>query len=547
MCTIKALVMKNGDLFFLKAFIFYTLLCYNHFAQESRSIFLNRAVNTPINSERMILLEKIILESGEVFPVTTKPITNNEWYTYVSKIVHTKKYLLNPNTLSRIDDYLRAFNFPDNWHFELYGRAEVEYLNSGNDERYFASRYEERTPFSQVSFEASRDTLFGFMIGMVSRNYWTTYLYTDNKTNLPLTFWEDYDFRIFHNAYFSYQSPLSKITVQAGRDKLKWGVGKRASLLLSDNVPYFDFVKFVLWFTDLKYSILYSTLTDYEPQYTNNGSYYDVSGLDKPPKSMLVQRIEYDFWYKLNIGLSYMKIIYGRYPVLGDLNPLIFQHNLFKEYQNSLASIDVTFAPYPGIQLYGEITSDEVNFSNDSKVDNANSPTAVSYQAGLNLYYSGFYFTGEYVFIAPFMYNHIHFLGRAIEIDGTRYYRSRTRDLRYMPLGHWLPPDSRSIYFSLEKSLSPFLNVSISFDHRNNGEINLLSLFPDKDYKRVDSPSGIVEKTDILGLSAIYNSPNYLFRSSLKYYSISNYLNTEGNSLKGWEIRFSAGVKFEIL
>jgi len=389
--------------------------------------------------------------------------------------------------------------------------------------------------------------MIGFAISTIGRNTWTVYDFTENKTNLPVDVWQDIDFRIFHKAYFSYQSPQAKITVQVGRDDLRWGVGKKASLFLSDEVPFFDFVKFVLWFDQLKFSMLYSTLTDYEPQFTNKGSYYDASGLDKAPKSMLLQRIEYDLLNRVNFGLSYMKIIYGRDPVLGDINPFIFQHNLFKEYQNSVASFDITASILPGVQLYGEVTSDEINFSNDFKLDNAADPTAVSYQFGVNLYYKNYYLNSEYVFIAPFMYNHYHFLGRAIEIDGLRDFRSKSRSLRYMALGHWLSPDSRNLSLTVERTFSKYLTVNLTGETRRSGEINLLTPFPDKNYIASATPSGIAETISILGGSINYSSNRYIFRGGVKYITIENFNNVQDDNFNSLEFQLSCGVKFEIL
>ncbi|MBU1096285.1 MAG: capsule assembly Wzi family protein [Bacteroidetes bacterium] len=515
-------------------------------AQESRDIYRNQSLNTSIDSERMLLLDRLMIETGMMFPVYSRPITIKEWRNYIFEMLKKKSDLINPHTLSRLKQFIPDYEYKDPWHYELYGRGELETIIPTADKRFFITRYEERQPSLRLNLEASVDTSIGLLIGVTTNNYWPVYEHTNNKTNLPENIWEDTDFRVFNKAYFSYQSPGGRITFQFGRDNLKWGLGKNSTLFVSDNVAYFDFIKFVLWFDNAKFSMLYSTLTDYEPQFAGSKSYYDVSYLNKQPKSMLLQRIEWSIFKQVNLGMSYMKIIYGRYPVLGDINPLIYQHNLFKEYQNSLTSFDISISPFAGFNLYGELSSDEVSFSDDPKKDNPNDPSAISYQFGFNAYISGFYANLEYVFVAPYMYNHKHFLGRAIEVDGVRYYKTSDRELKYTALGHWIPPDSRAIFFSLDKSLSEYWVASLFAQLINHGSINILTEFPQKNYIHENSPTGIVEKTRVIGLKNVFQNDHFIIRNKILRFNIKNYKNVPNNFLNGWEIQLSFGYKFEL-
>jgi len=532
--------------FVFVVFAFSFLFSIPSFSQDSWNVFLNQCLNVPIESERMKLLDDLMLQTGEQFPVYSRPITHKEWQRYVVKMYTEHREKINPVLLQKIEDFLPELTFKENWHFELFGRIVPELVYTSNKYRNYITRYQDRNAFLRLNLETSRDTSFGFSIRMNVKNYEPVYSVTANKTSLPANPWEDIDFRIFHKAYFSYQSPTGIITVQLGRDNLSWGIGNKATLLLSSNVPYYDFLKFVLWFDKAKFSVLYASLTDYEPQFAFKGSYNDVSGFDKPEKNMLVQRIEYSLFNEVNFGISYMKIIYGRLPKLGDINPFIFQHNLFKDYQNSVASVDLSASLMPGVSIYGEAASDEINFSSEISKDNGD-PTAVSYQFGTNVYCAGLFGKVEYVHIAPFMYNHYHYLGRAIEVDGVRYYKLKDRFIVARAMGHWYQPDSRNYSFQLERIINKNLRLSLSAERRNNGEIKLSTPFPPAGYKSQNSPSGVVEHATILGFHANYFSDRFISDLNTYYSLFKNFNNVIGNNFNAWEVQFSFGYRVDIL
>lgn len=525
---------------------FFLFLTQSVFPQDTWNSYLNMVLNVPVESERMKLLDDLMIQTGQQFPVYSRPVTHKEWQRYINHIYSDHRDDISPALREKIEDYLPDLRFQEDWHFELYGRTVPEIVYSTKGNTNYLTRYEKRSPLFRLNYEASRDTNFGFSIRMNVNNYQPVYTVTGNKTNFPKDPWEDLDFRVFHKAYFSYQTPQAMITLQLGRDNLYWGSGNKASLLLSDNVPYYDMFKFALWFNEIKFSVIYASLTDFEPQNQFKGSYNDVSGLDKPEKNMLVQRVEYTLSSKINFGLSYMKIIYGRSPKLGDINPLIYQHNLFKDYQNSLASADVTASVIPGVVLYGEIASDEINFSGDVKKDGSD-PTALSYQFGARVYAGGLFYKAEYVHIAPFMYNHFHYLGRAIEIDGVRYYGLPQRFITARAMGHYYQPDSRNYSLLIERVVNKFLRLGLSAESRNYGEINLSTPFPPAGYKAKDSPSGVVEKAAIAGFHASYFSLMFLSDLNIYYSKYNNFKNIAGNDFSAWEFQFSIGYRFDLL
>ncbi|MBW7888882.1 MAG: hypothetical protein H3C35_11085 [Bacteroidetes bacterium] len=510
------------------------------FSQEISNVYLNQALNVSVESEQMQLLDQLSLETGIVFPINARPITQREWYSYVFPLLAEKSISISKNLREKLAAYKPNFRFREKWYIESYGRIGFETVFRENQNLEYLTRYEERTPLARISFQASRDTAFGFAVQLRLQNTWPVYLHTNYQTNLPRDIRDDLDYKIFHKAYFSYQT--NKITFQFGRDNLRWGTGERASTFLSNNAPYFDFIKFVLWFTKVKFSTAYVSLVDYEPA----GGIRDpakVALFDKPERNMILQRVEWNFLPQVSAGFSYMKIIFGRSPKLDDINPFIFQHNLFKDYQNSLMSADVVWGVVPGVQLYGEITSDDIRSSSDTRYDDVNAPTTIAYQAGVKGYTRGWKGVVEYVYLPPLMYNFLFKEGRAVDYDGSDYKGTPGRDVLTRALGHWLPVDSKNIYFSLEKELSYFLKVKSIIERRRKGERTISSPYPQTSLTISGTPTGIVQQTDIAGIGGQYLSASFDLRSMLYYYRIENYRNITEQNKKGMELQASIGYR----
>lgn len=526
--------MKFHNVIFTLTFILISKLLT---AQEISDIFLNQALNVRIESVQMDLLDQLMLETGLVFPVQTRPITHREWYTFVSQTLERTDVSFSASLRKKLETYIPNFKFRDMWHMETFARIGLETVKKSDNSNPFIERYEDRIPLARLSYQASRDTAFGFSIQLKLQNSWPIYTTTNNQTNIPHDVFEDLDLRVFHRAYISYQT--KRITIQFGRDNLNWGVGERGSTFLSDNVPYFDFIKFVLWFEKVKFSMAFVSLTDYEPQ----GGKTEISQFDQPERNMMLQRIEWRIFPSLSISTSYMKIIFGRPPKIGDINPFIWQHNLFKDYQNSMASADFVWGIVPGLQLYGEVTSDEIQAGNLDKTDNKKAFTAVSYLLGSRFYFMGFNADFEYIYLAPLMYNFAFSEGRAVELDGVDYSRTPERDIYTRALGHWLPTDSKNLYGSVEKEIFDDLKIKGIAEQRLKGSINLTDPYPTSLIESNSSPTGIIQTTNILGLQFKYLTQKFDIRLMFSKFSIENYQNIEGINKNGFEFQTSVSYR----
>lgn len=403
----------------------------------------------------------------------------------------------------------------------------------------YLTRYEQRKPLMSLDVTANYDTFFYACVQSVWKNDWPVYLHEVRDSNIPRNFLNDLDLRNFYKAYLYYDDDW--IDFMIGRDNFRWGVGERGTLLLSDNVPYFDMIRLSAGSLTWRLTSLFSELTDYEPQFKAPGQYTRIDSLFKPPRFMFAHRLEFIPWRNLNVGITELTIIFGRYPDLGDLNPLIIGHNLFKEYENSLGEIDATYYLFPGISIYGDLGVDDISLG--TKTDDSNRPTSLAYQIGARAVRYPVVLTAEYTMIDKWFYNYPYDpYGRPLEIQGSSYMGTPYRDIRIIPVGQWLPPDSRSWLVSLRTSYSlPYL-FKISYEQRNHGEVDINTKYLDPRYVNQDTPTGVVEKSDIVTLQTGVGYWQLYLGGKVMIFRITNYQNQTGIRRNGEE--YQAALSF---
>ncbi len=429
------------------------------------------------------------------------------------------------------------------WKATIGGTLTGEIVARSTQKNPYLTRYEERHPLVTLDFSGTYNDNFIFSTYSVWRNLWPVYIYDVNDSNIPKKLLRDLDVRNFHKAYIFYD--FGFLSAQVGRDNFRWGVGERGTLMLSDNVPYYDMIRIGMYGKNWKAISAFTTLTDYEPQFYGPGKYKPVEEIFKPPKTMFAHRVEFLPWEKLNIGLSEMTIIFGRYPTLSDINPLIIQHNLYKEYQNSLASFDFTLYPYSGISLYGELTLDEVNIGKSGT--DTERPTSLGYQLGTKIVHYPFVGVAEYIFLDKWLYNYpkeYNPIGRPLEMDGVQYVPSPGRDLILRPMGHWLQPDSRSLYFAVQTSSALSYKAKISYEQRNYGEVTLDTPYLDSIYINQNTPTGIVEATNIYTINGGYHYWNLYVEGKISLFTIKNFLHKKEHNISGAEYQFFINIYF---
>lgn len=248
------------------------------------------------------------------------------------------------------------------------------------------------------------------------------------------------------------------LDLMVGRDYMKWGPGYQGNLILSDNAPSFDM---------LKYSGTID-LNDFGGGYgkINFTKFFSLlDSLDGQNRYFSGQRLEYKPFDALTLGLSETVIISQDSSILF-YNPLPFippyyvtwwiASMLSSQDVNCNVSADIELNFYPGIKLYGELMADDVIFfPEENPYPNRTGFLAGAYFAD-PLGFGNTDFRIEYTHINNYVYFPIH----------------PWEDYLYQGeyIGHLLGPDADQLYLELTHRLSDKFNLSLSYTHERHGE-----------------------------------------------------------------------------
>ncbi|MBQ6124832.1 MAG: hypothetical protein IJL13_05470, partial [Spirochaetales bacterium] len=207
--------------------------------------------------------------------------------------------------------------------------------------------------------------------------------------------------------------------VQIGRDRLSWGLGKTGNLGISDNLPYYDMLRFTAFSKSFKYSFLISSFPHkvnyYDPY---RGS--DIRGnVEKDPLQginlYLAHRIEGRF-FKDRFSLSLTEaIMYASADATIDpriFNPATIFHNFYDPSDaNSTLVIEADYTPVRGLNIYGQFILDDLAIPGGESAGGPASsgyPNAMGYLAGaryaMEAWNGMLTFNIEGAFIDPYTY-----------------------------------------------------------------------------------------------------------------------------------------------
>jgi len=312
------------------------------------------------------------------------------------------------------------------------------------------------------------------------------------------------------------------LDLQVGRDCMKWGPGYQGNLVLSDNPPAFDMIKYSGTF-DLnelgeglgsvnftKFFSLLDTLED-ENRY--------FSG----------QRLEYKPFDTLTLGLSETAIISYNSSLLF-FNPLPFIPPYYvtrwiadvleqPSEINSYVGVDMELNFHPGIKLYGEWMADDFIFRTKTNPY----PNRTGFLAGAYfadpLGRSDTDFRIEYTHINNYVYFSTH-LWQDYLYQG-EYIAN--------PLG----PDADQLYLELTHRLSDKFNLSLNYTHERHGEGQVGIPLPSDPIIANENIflSGIIEKQQAYQAEISYTmSPRWELSASATLENIENKDNTVGEN-----------------
>lgn len=177
------------------------------------------------------------------------------------------------------------------------------------------------------------------------------------STNIPFLSSGNIDVDVTDNSYISVGVPY--ISLSLGRGQLSLGNGKMGNLILGNNLPYHDYLSISAsnntWFD---YTMLMSFFT--HPQNYYQGHTSLIHGIQMFIAHRFEMRMLSD---KLRITLNEATMYQSEDNTIDFrvFNPLLIMHGFYiSANANSLASIELEFAPFRNFQLYASFAIDDL-------------------------------------------------------------------------------------------------------------------------------------------------------------------------------------------
>lgn len=304
-----------------------------------------------------------------------------------------------------------------------------------------------------------------------------------------------------------------------GRDYMKWGPGYQGNLILSDNPPAFDMLKYsgTIDLNDL--GINFGTLN-----FTKFFSLLDP--LEGQNRYFLGQRLEYKPIDLLTLGLSETTIISQDSSLLF-FNPLPFIPPYYATWWiakmfspqevNCNVALDAEINLTQKIKLYGEWMADDFIFFPD-----------------VNPYPNRTGFLAGAYFADPLGSGNTDFRIEYTHINNYVYFPTHPwQDYLYQNeyIGHPLGPDAAQLYLELTHRLSDKFNLSLSYNQERHGEGQIGIPLPSDPVIANENIflSGIIEKQQAYQTELSYTiSPQWEFSAGVTWENIKNKDNNLG-------------------
>lgn len=179
-------------------------------------------------------------------------------------------------------------------------------------------------------------------------------------------------------------------SISLGRENISWGPGISGNLLIGNQIPYHNNLRFAAFSNHFKYVFSYSSFI-HPKNYTYTLDNKDYINLffdqDKPrkgTKSFIAHRGEFRTGL-ISISISEAVIYQDDSGALdlSILSPLVLFHNYYiRGNANSELSVEVELTLIPHLNIYGSILVDEFNFPTEF-ADSTTPPPAMGYQLGV--------------------------------------------------------------------------------------------------------------------------------------------------------------------
>ena len=336
---------------------------------------------------------------------------------------------------------------------------------------------------------------------------------------------------------------IGPLSLRFGRDWQRWGPGRNASLLLSDNTKPFDMGALTAAGDRIAFTSVVMQLDAVMIDENTNTISLEEGTLHR--RFLSAHRLDWHISDKLRVGAA-EAVLYGgenRTFELQFLNPLIFYHGEQENADiegNTLVSADFSYFPAQSWHIYGEFLADDIQF--DRKKSSDLEPPEIGWLIGIAK--AGIWGLERFSF--------------RIEYSGVtnRTYNTLQSEQKYLHqnycIGHKDGNDFDSWNCSFYYWHNPRLRYEFDFEFIRNGEASVYAPFDTSFYAVAVSqgysesfPTGIVEYTMTPSLSIWYKI-NQIFKaqSSFEYSSYHNYLHERGKKEDEYEFRIGIEAEF---
>ncbi len=377
----------------------------------------------PVDSPLYRIIKDIYLMTGHAMPSSTGPWSSAELDDMIDRIPESEvpDYLKDgyAKVKSELDRELRrdfgsmSLQFSANTSVELFAHTNTDGLTrtdiNGVTEKLFTGReswaYDtiHQNPFLELDIEFDvKDHFYFFMAPQIRTGFhfgtgWQNeFGATHVGSNIPFLHFIDgdkflsWDMNMPYRTFASFGS--DGWTVQLGRDRLNWGLGKTGNLAMSDNLPYHDMARFTAFSKSFKYTFLVSS-------YPHEANFYDPyqgseakGRIEKEPlkgiKLYLAHRFEGRVIKdKLSFSIT-EAIMYASKDGIIDprvLIPISIYHNLYTPSEtNSTIVGEIDYTPVKGLNIYAQLIVDDLAIAGESAGGPANRgyPNAIGILAG---------------------------------------------------------------------------------------------------------------------------------------------------------------------
>lgn len=316
----------------------------------------------------------------------------------------------------------------------------------------------------------------------------------------------------------------NSLTVSAGREVMAWGSGSHDLLLMNDQSPPFDLVRFSYHHKYFDFSYFLTGL-DSDFGHPDDTTYLDAENIKR---YFAGHRLEFRPASGLQIGLSEVVVWGGpgRQLEAFYLNPFLpyyWEQLNANVDDNPLWSVDMSYIIPRGPMVYGELLVDDfqIDFSSESQ--------QLGWMLGLNwarpVGLSGSFFTFDWSHIEPTVYGQNR--------PYNRYLNHR------IGMGSDMGPDADRLFARFRQHISAPVQISIKGMRTRKGEQEIAT--PQLvAVSQTEFPTGIVE-THLSGSLSLLYRPDAHFEFTLGggYRSTTNADHIDGTDHKGAFVQFS--------